>query len=96
MARTPKAYSGAYGVSKIAIEGLAKILAEEMEAAQKIRVNVLVPGAIDSPLRNKLFPAEDKSKLPAMDSLNNIYSYLFGSESIGVTGQTIDAQTYNK
>jgi len=96
MARTPKAYSGAYGVSKIALEGLAKILAEEMEAAQKIRVNVLVPGAVDSPLRNKLFPAEDKSKLPAMDSLNNIYAYLFGSDSIGVTGRTIDAQTFNQ
>lgn len=96
MAREPKAYSGAYGVSKIALEGLAKILAEELEATKKIRVNTLVPGAIDSPLRKKLFPAEDKSKLPAMDSLNNIYNYLFSSESIGVTGQIIDAQTFNQ
>ncbi len=94
IARKPQAYSGAYGVSKIALEGFAKILAEELEASQKIRVNTLVPGAVDSPLRKKLFPAEDKSKLPAMDSLNKIYTYLFGSESIGVTGQTIDAQTY--
>jgi len=32
MVRTPKAYSGAYGVSKIALEGLAKILADELES----------------------------------------------------------------
>jgi len=93
-ARTPKAYSGAYGVSKIALEGFSKILAEELEAAQKIRVNTLIPGPVNSPLRNKLFPAEDKSLLPAMDSLNEVYSYLFSSKSLGVTGQTIDAQTF--
>jgi len=95
-AREPKAYSGAYGVSKIALEGFAKILAEELESSQKIRVNTLVPGPTNSPLRKKLFPAEDKSKLPAMDSLINVYTYLFGSESIGITGQTINAQTFNK
>lgn len=95
-AREPKAYSGAYGVSKIALEGFAKILAEELESSQKIRVNTLVPGAINSPLRKKLYPAEDKNKLPPMDSLNNVYTYLFSSESIGITGQTINAHTYNK
>ncbi|MCK5479246.1 MAG: SDR family NAD(P)-dependent oxidoreductase [Methylococcales bacterium] len=96
MARTPKAYSGAYGVSKIALEGFSKILAEELEATQKIRVNTLVPGPVNSPLRKKLFPAEDKSKIPPMDSLNEVYNYLFSSDSIGVTGQTIDAQTFNQ
>jgi NAD(P)-dependent dehydrogenase (short-subunit alcohol dehydrogenase family) len=60
-ARTPRAYSGAYGVSKIALEGFSKILAEELEAAQKIRVNTLIPGPVNSPLRKKLFPAEDKT-----------------------------------
>lgn len=94
--KEPKAYSGAYGVSKIALEGFAKILAEELDSSQKIRVNTLIPGPIDSPLRKKLFPAEDKSKLPTMDSLNNVYTYLFSSESIGSSGQTINAQTFNK
>ncbi len=94
MARIPKAYSGAYGVSKIALEGFAKILAEELETAQKIRVNTLIPGNVNSPLRKKLFPAEDKSKLPEMDCLNEVYNYLFNSESIGITGKIIDAQTW--
>ena len=94
-ARKALAYSGAYGVSKIAMEGLAKILAEELEAANKIRVNTLIPGAVDSPLRKRAYPAEDKAKLPTMDSLAPAYLYLFGSQSIGVTGQAIEAATFH-
>lgn len=93
-ARKVQAYSGAYGVSKIALEGLAGILAAELEAGQKIRVNTLVPGAVDSPLRKKAYPAEDKAALPAMTSLEPLYVYLFSDASIGVTGQIIDAQTF--
>ena len=92
-ARTPTAYSGAYGVSKIALEGFAKILAEELEAGGKIRVNTLIPGAVDSPLRKKLFPAEDKTKLARMESLTPLYTYLFSPQSIGITGQTLDSNT---
>ncbi len=94
-ARNAPAYTGAYGVSKIALEGFAKILAEELEAGQKIRVNTLVPGPVDSPLRKRAYPAEDKSRLPAMDSLADVYSYLFTSQSIGITGQVIDARTFH-
>ena len=93
MARIPRAYSGAYGVSKIALEGFAKILSEELESAQKIRVNTFVPGVVDSPLRKRLFPAEDKSKLPAMRSLTAKYIYLFSQESLGVNGQVIQGSS---
>jgi NAD(P)-dependent dehydrogenase (short-subunit alcohol dehydrogenase family) len=93
-ARKASAYSGAYGVSKVAMEGYANILAEEHEAFGKIRVNILIPGPVDSQLRKKAYPAEDKDKLPTMKSLAPIYLYLFGSESIGITGQAIDARTF--
>ena len=94
-ARKAHAYLGAYGVSKIALEGLANILADELEAAGKIRVNTLIPGAVDSPLRKRAYPAEDKAKLPAMESLAPAYLYLFGPQSLGVTGQAIDARTFH-
>jgi NAD(P)-dependent dehydrogenase (short-subunit alcohol dehydrogenase family) len=94
-ARLGKAYSGAYGVSKIALEGLAKILADELETVSKIRVNTLVPGAVDSPFRKQAYPGEDKAALPMMASLTPVYSYLFSDESLGITGQIIDAQTFN-
>lgn len=94
-ARSAQAYSGAYGVSKIALEGLTKILADELESFNKIRVNTLIPGPIASPLRKRAYPAEDTSKLPSMDSLAAVYLYLFGSQSIGVTGKVIDARTFH-
>lgn len=93
-ARQAQAYSGAYGVSKIALEGLAAIWAQELEAGQKIRVNTLVPGAVDSPLRKRAYPAEDKTALLSMESLAPVYEYLFSEASLGVTGQIIDAQTF--
>lgn len=92
--RHATAYSGAYGVSKIALEGYAKILAEELEAGAKIRVNTLLPGVLDSPLRKKAYPAEDKTTLRQMESLNDLYCYLFSPASIGLHGQTIDAETF--
>lgn len=93
-ARAAQAYSGAYGVSKIALEGLAGILSKELEAGQKIRVNTLVPGPVNSPLRQKAYPAEDKTSLPSMDSLKPLYRYLFNPTGSAETGQTIDAQTF--
>jgi NAD(P)-dependent dehydrogenase (short-subunit alcohol dehydrogenase family) len=93
--RNAIAYSGAYGISKIAIEGYAKILAEELEAANKIRVNTIIPGLVDSPQRARAYPAEDKSRLSSMQSLAKLYVYLFTHQSIGTTGQVIDAQTFN-
>lgn len=93
-ARKGPAYSGAYGVSKIALEGFAHILAEELESAGKIRVNTIIPGPVDSPFRKKAYPGEGKSRLPSMQSLNQIYRYLFSDDSIGITGQTFDAQTF--
>jgi NAD(P)-dependent dehydrogenase (short-subunit alcohol dehydrogenase family) len=93
--RSAVAYSGAYGVSKIALEGLSKILAEELESSDKIRVNTLIPGPVDSPHRKRAYPAEDKGKLPKMESLGAVYLYLFGPQSIGVTGQAIDARTFH-
>ena len=93
-ARKATAFTGAYGVSKVAMEAFAKILADELESGRKIRVNVLIPGPIHSPLRTKAYPAEDKAGLAAMSSLEPVYTYLFGPASIGVTGQTIDAHTF--
>ncbi len=93
--RTGKAYTGAYGVAKIALEGFSKILAEELESSQKVRVNTLIPGPINSPLRKRTYPAENKEKLAKMETLANIYVYLFGPESTGITGKNIDAQAFN-
>jgi NAD(P)-dependent dehydrogenase (short-subunit alcohol dehydrogenase family) len=65
-ARTGKAYWGAYGVAKMAVEGLARILADEQEG--KIRVHVFTPGPMASPLRRKVFPGESPERLASPET----------------------------
>lgn len=90
-AREGCAYWGPFGVAKIAIEGFAKILAEELESEGKIRVNILNPGPIDSPLYKQVFPAHDTNQLAKPKLLEDLYVYLLSSKSHGKTGQIFDS-----
>ncbi len=56
--RRPRAYWGAYAVSKLALEGLAGVLAEEVESARTPRVACVSPGPMRTGLRRRAFPAE--------------------------------------
>ena len=49
----PKAYWGPYAVSKYAMEGLAKLLAEELDNTSAIRVNIINPGATRTSIDRK-------------------------------------------
>ena len=57
-ARRARAYWGAYAVSKIGVEGLAGVLAEEVESAGTPRVACVRPGPMRTGLRRRAFPAE--------------------------------------
>lgn len=93
VARTGRAYWGAYGVAKIALEGFAHILAEELESAGKIRVNILIPGPVASPLRKRAYPGEDVERLPAPKSLEKLYVYLLSAASRERTGEVFKADS---
>lgn len=88
--RAGRAYWGAYGVAKIALEGMAKMWAEELESAGQVRVNVFVPGPVNSPLRRKSHPGELPQENPEAQTLGGRYVYLLGPESSGVHGQVIE------
>ncbi len=92
-ARIAKAYWGIYAISKIALEAFAKILADEQESAGIVRVNTIIPGPIDSPIRRRAFPAENRQNLAAAESLEKLYIYLLSSASCGKTGQVFEAST---
>lgn len=51
--RQGKAYSGAYGVSKFALEGLMQTWSQELESARRVRMNSLDPGPMETTLRRK-------------------------------------------
>ncbi|MGQ7271680.1 YciK family oxidoreductase [Marinobacter nauticus] len=91
--RQARAYWGAYAVSKFAVEGLAQLLADELDDERhNIRVNSLNPGATRTDMRVLAYPAEDPKKNPDPEQLMPVYLYLMGRDSKGVHGQQIDAQ----
>lgn len=95
-AQAARAYWGAYSVSKIAVEVFARILADELEGSANIRVNTLVPGPVNSPLRRQAFPGENSSQLTDPESLADNYVYLLGPASRGASGQIIHSQNHSK
>jgi len=91
--RQARAYWGAYAVSKFAVEGLAQLLADELDDERhNIRVNSLNPGATRTGMRMLAYPAEDPKKNPEPETLMPVYLYLMGKDSRGINGQQIDAQ----
>ncbi|HEX4023583.1 MAG TPA: YciK family oxidoreductase [Steroidobacteraceae bacterium] len=92
VARHPKAYWGAYAVSKAGIEALSGLLSEELQAAGSTRVNTLNPGPVRTRMRRQAFPAEDQQRLAAPEDIVQPYLWLLGAASRGVTGQCLDCQ----
>ena len=64
LGRRLRAYWGAYAVSKSGIEGLVRVLAEEVEAAGTPRVVCVHPGPMRTALRRRAFPAEPPGEVP--------------------------------
>ena len=79
-------------VSKWASDGLMRMLAEELETSPAMRVNSINPGKVKTNMRLQAYPAEDRSKLAEPESIVASYLYLFGADSKGVSGQTVECQ----
>lgn len=84
----PAAYWGGYAVSKAGLETLAQIQADEWSGKQQPRINTVIPGPVNSPLRGKTHPGELAEALPSPEALVPLYLYLLGEDSQGVSGQT--------
>ncbi|MBT3348180.1 MAG: YciK family oxidoreductase [Thiotrichales bacterium] len=84
------AYWGAYSASKFANEGMAQILADELDG-DGVRVNTIDPGIARTVMRAKAFPAENPNIHPKPEELMGAYLYLMGEESEAVTGQRFNA-----
>jgi NAD(P)-dependent dehydrogenase (short-subunit alcohol dehydrogenase family) len=88
----PRAYWGAYLVSKWASDGLMRMLADELENQPKIRVNSIDPGKVRTKMRLQAYPAEDPATLPVPEAIVAAYLFLLGPDSRGVSGVTVSAQ----
>jgi len=87
--RRGRALWGAYAVSKFAIEGLAQVLADEMQPGN-VRVNCINPGRARTAMRLQAYPAEDRSALPEPRELVRPYLFLLGPASRSITGRSFD------
>ncbi|TCK03047.1 YciK family oxidoreductase [Marinobacterium mangrovicola] len=90
--RKGRAHWGAYAVSKFATEGMAQVMADELENISSVRVNCINPGATRTSMRAYAYPAEAPETNPTPKEIMPVYLYLMGSESKAVNGQSLDAQ----
>jgi NAD(P)-dependent dehydrogenase (short-subunit alcohol dehydrogenase family) len=61
--RNPRAYWGAYGASKAALETLVLSYGEEVRNTSKMRVAIVDPGATATKMRQRAYPGEDQATL---------------------------------
>jgi NAD(P)-dependent dehydrogenase (short-subunit alcohol dehydrogenase family) len=90
--RRPRAYWGAYAVSKSGIETLSRTLADELATEGRVRVNVLNPGPVRTRMRAQAYPAEDAGKLLRAEQVLRPYLWLLSAASRGISGQSLDCQ----
>ncbi|MBC8242086.1 MAG: SDR family NAD(P)-dependent oxidoreductase [Alphaproteobacteria bacterium] len=65
---TPRAYWGAYAISKAALESMTLTYAAEMEKTA-VRVNLLNPGATRTRMREEAYPGENPDTLKPTDDV---------------------------
>jgi short-subunit dehydrogenase len=87
-----RAYWGAYAVSKFGVEGLAQVLAHEYQGNERLRINVIDPGATRTDMRALAYPGEDPKTLKTPAEITAAYLYLLGPDSRGVSGERVHAQ----
>lgn len=75
----PRAYWGAYAVSKAGLEALAQTYAAET-AQTNMRVNVVEPGRVRTAMRAKAYPGEDPAIRPAPDDITAPFIELASDE----------------
>jgi len=88
----PKAYWGSLAVAKSGLAALAQIQAQEWDTQPHLRINVVVPGAVDTPQRRQTHPGEARDSRARAEQLMPAYLYLIGPDSRGTSGQIIRAQ----
>jgi len=89
----PAAFWGAFAVSQGALHTWIQIQSQEWWSKPNLRINLLVPGPVDSPLRGRTHPGEARSARKAPADLAPLWLYLMGPDSRGISGEVFEART---
>ena len=76
----PRAYWGAYGASKAALDALLLAYAEETRALGDMRVAIVDPGATATAMRARAFPGEDAATLKSPDVVGRAIAQLVAGD----------------
>lgn len=80
---------GPYAVAKFGVEGLTRLVAEEVRTAG-VTVNAVNPGGTRTRMRAAAYPEEDPAALPAPEELAGIFVYLASRFGRHLTGKSLD------
>ncbi|WP_022684185.1 SDR family NAD(P)-dependent oxidoreductase [Sphingobium bisphenolivorans] len=78
---TPRAYWGAYGASKAALETLVGAYGEEVKNISAIRTHIVDPGATRTAMRARAFPGEDANSLKDPDTVGQAITQLVSADT---------------
>lgn len=90
-ARGPRAYWGAYAISKAALEMMVGIYAAET-IKTNLRVNLVDPGRTRTAMRAKAYPGEDPATLPKPEAVTELFVQL-AAAACTRHGERLDAQS---
>ena len=68
VAKNPRAYWGAYAISKAALENMAKIWAAE-NLKTNLKINIVNPGATRTKMRALALPGENPDTIPSAENV---------------------------
>jgi NAD(P)-dependent dehydrogenase (short-subunit alcohol dehydrogenase family) len=89
-----RAYLGAYGASKAALDMLIKTYAQECTTTP-IKANLVDPGPVRTDMRARLMPGEDKMTLPAPEEIALLLLAL-ADPALTLSGETIDFREWRE
>lgn len=88
----PRAFWGAYALSKQAVEGMSDIFTQETQNTTNLRFNCINPGGTRTNMRAHAYPGENPMSLKTPEDIMTGYVCLMSDTSIGVRGQVVELQ----
>ena len=88
----PRAFWGAYALSKQAVEGMSDIFTQETQNTTNLRFNCINPGGTRTNMRAHAFPGENPLSLKTPEDIMGGYVCLMSDASVNVRGQVVALQ----
>jgi NAD(P)-dependent dehydrogenase (short-subunit alcohol dehydrogenase family) len=86
----PLAYWGGFAVSKAGLSTLAAVWGDELAHKGRPRMNVFIPGPMNTPQRAQSHPGEDRSRLRTPQSAARALLFLMGPDGAAINGKTLE------